>query len=52
MFFDPLSQSENVKCAYPNCQETIPRSNLGYASNNIYAGFNFAFSFANACIFD
>jgi hypothetical protein len=39
MFFDPLAQSENVKCAYPNCQETIPRSNLGYASNNIYAGF-------------
>lgn len=39
MFFDPLAQSENVKCAYPNYQETIPRSNLGYASNNVYAGF-------------
>jgi hypothetical protein len=39
MFFDPLAQSENVKCAYPNCQETIPRSNLGYASNNVYIGF-------------
>lgn len=39
MFFDPLAQSENVQCAYPNCQETIPRSSLGYASNNVYAGF-------------
>jgi len=39
MFFDPLAQSENVKCAYPNFQETLPRSSLGYASNNVYAGF-------------
>ena len=39
MFFDPLSQSESVKCAYTNIQEFLPRSNLGYASNNLYAGF-------------
>jgi hypothetical protein len=39
MFFDPLAQSENVKCAYPTIHETIPRSSLGYASNNVYVGF-------------
>jgi hypothetical protein len=39
MFFDPLSQSQSMQAAYPTVQETIPRSSLGYASNNLYAGF-------------
>jgi hypothetical protein len=39
MFFDPLSQSEKVDFAYPTVQETIPRSDLGYGSNNVYPGF-------------
>jgi len=39
MFFDPLAQSENVKSAYPPIHETLPRSDLGYSTNNIYVGF-------------
>lgn len=39
MFFDPLAQSENIKTAYPPVTETLPRSSLGYSSNNVYAGF-------------
>jgi hypothetical protein len=39
MFYDPLIQSQNSACAFPSVKETIPRSSLGYASNNVYAGF-------------
>jgi hypothetical protein len=28
-----------VKCAYPKIVETIPKSALGYSSNNVYPGF-------------
>jgi len=30
---------ENLKCAYPTIKETIPRSSLGYTTNNVYVGF-------------
>jgi hypothetical protein len=28
-----------LKCAYPQIHETIPKSSLGYSTNNIYPGF-------------
>jgi hypothetical protein len=28
-----------VKCAYPQIHETIPKSALGYSTNNVYPGF-------------
>ena len=39
MFFDPLSQSEKVQCAYPINKDASPCSNLGYSSNAVYPGF-------------
>ena len=30
---------ENLECAYPVIKETIPKSSLGYASNNKYPEF-------------
>lgn len=39
MFFDQLSQSQSVDCAFPVIKETLPRSSLGYESNNLYPGF-------------
>jgi len=39
MFYDPLAQSQSSACAFPVIKETLPRSSLGYASNNVYAGF-------------
>jgi len=32
-------QPESTSCAFPVIEETLPRSKLGYASNNIYPGF-------------
>ena len=37
--FSFLSRPENLKCAYPNIQETIPKSTLGYGTNPVYPGF-------------
>lgn len=37
MFYDPLSQSQPT-CPIVN-GELLPRSSLGYTSNNVYAGF-------------
>jgi len=31
--------SEDLKCAYPNIQETIPKSSLGYGTNPVYPEF-------------
>jgi hypothetical protein len=32
-------QPESVDCAFPVIKETLPRSSLGYTTNNVYAGF-------------
>lgn len=32
-------QPESVDCAFPVIKETLPRSSLGYSTNNLYAGF-------------
>ena len=32
-------QSESISCAFPVIKETLPRSQLGYAANNVYPGF-------------
>jgi len=32
-------QPESTECAFPVIKETLPRSSLGYTTNNIYAGF-------------
>lgn len=32
-------QPESTSCAFPVIEETLPRSKLGYASNNVYPGF-------------
>ena len=37
--FSFLSRSENLNCAYPVVKETIPKSSLGYNTNNKYEGF-------------
>ena len=37
--FSFLSKSEDLKCAYPNIQETIPKSSLGYGTNPVYPEF-------------
>ena len=39
MFFDPFQHSENVQCAFPTVKETVPRSKLGYATNNVFPEF-------------
>ena len=39
MFSHPLQQSENVHCAFPIVRETVPRSRLGYATNNVFPEF-------------
>jgi hypothetical protein len=39
MFFDPFQHSENVQCAFPTVKETVPRSRLGYATNNVFPEF-------------
>jgi hypothetical protein len=37
--FSFLSKPETLKSAYPNIQETIPKSTLGYGTNPVYPGF-------------
>lgn len=37
--FSFYSTGENLKCAYPLIKETIPRSSLGYNTNNVYPQF-------------
>jgi len=32
-------QPESVDCAFPVIKETLPRSSLGYTTNNLYPGF-------------
>jgi hypothetical protein len=32
-------QPESTQCAFPVIRETLPRSSLGYTTNNLYAGF-------------
>jgi len=32
-------QPESTSCAFPVIHETLPRSKLGYAANNVYPGF-------------
>lgn len=32
-------QPDSVECAFPVIKETLPRSSLGYSTNNLYAGF-------------
>lgn len=32
-------QPESTSCAYPNTTESIPKSRLGYSTNNVYPGF-------------
>ena len=39
MFSYPLQQSESVNCAFPVIKETVPRSRLGYATNNVFPEF-------------
>jgi hypothetical protein len=34
-----FSNSQTLDCAYPVIKETIPKSSLGYSSNNLYPGF-------------
>lgn len=34
-----LNKGENIHCAYPVIKETLPRSSLGYHSNNVYPEF-------------
>lgn len=34
-----INRPNCVKCAYPTIQETIPKSALGYSTNNVYPGF-------------
>jgi hypothetical protein len=37
--FSFYTTGENLKCAYPIIKETIPRSSLGYNTNNVYPQF-------------
>ena len=37
--FSFLSKPENIECAYPTIKETVPRSSLGYHTNNAYDSF-------------
>lgn len=39
MFSFLNSNSQSLTCAYPSVRETIPRSSLGYKTNNIYPQF-------------
>ena len=39
MFSSSLNQGELLQCAYPVIKETIPRSSLGYNTNNKYPEF-------------
>jgi len=32
-------QPDSVECTFPVIKETLPRSSLGYTTNNLYAGF-------------
>ena len=37
--FSFYTTGENLKCAYPIIKETIPKSSLGYNTNNVYPQF-------------
>jgi hypothetical protein len=39
MFSYPLEQSQTLDQAFPITRETLPRSKLGYATNNVYPEF-------------
>lgn len=39
MFYSTSSIASPIECAYPVIKETIPRSHLGYSTNNLYEGF-------------
>jgi hypothetical protein len=39
MFSFGQSQPANLECAFPVIKETVPKSKLGYSSNNVYEGF-------------